>query len=103
MKYHGQRTGKANDHLYSFIQYIADDSGDIDLALHYLDRIEAAIIRLPDFPYSGAEPRYSILKKQGCRVLIFEKQLVFHKFDDTTHIVAIHAVVGGRAEYLNLI
>ena len=103
MKYHVQRTDKANDQLYSLIQYIADDSGDIDLALQYLDRIEAAIMRLADFPYSGTEPRYSILKKQGFRVLIFEKQLVFHKVDDVTHTVTIHAIVDGRAEYLNLI
>ncbi len=41
MKYHVQRTDKASDQLDNLIQYIADDSGDIDLALHYLDRIEA--------------------------------------------------------------
>lgn len=103
MKYHIQRTDKANDQLYSLIQYIADDSGSIDLALDYLDRLEAAIMRLADFPYSGTEPRYSILKKQGFRVLIFEKQLVFHKVDDTAKLVTVQAVVDGRSEYLNLL
>lgn len=103
MKYRIQRTDKANDQLYSLIQYIADDSGNIDLALDYLDRLEAAIMRLADFPYSGTEPRYSILKKQGFRVLIFEKQLVFHKVDDATKTVTVQAVVDGRSEYLNLI
>ena len=103
MKYLIQRTDKASDQLYSLILYIADDSGSVDLALNYLDRLEAAIMRLADFPYSGTEPRYSTLRKQGFRVLIFEKQLIFHKVDDTAHIVTVHAVVDGRAEYLNLI
>ena len=103
MKYRIQRTDKANDQLYSLIQYIADDSGDVDLALNYLDKIEEAVMRLTDFPYSGTVPRYSILKKQGYRVLIFEKLLVFYKADDDVKAVTIHAVVDGRMEYRNLI
>ncbi len=73
MKYRIQRTDQANDQLYSLIQYIADDSGDVYLALDCLDGIEAAIMRLAGFPHSGVTPRYSILKKQGFRILIFEK------------------------------
>lgn len=103
MKYRIQRTDKANDQLYSLIQYIADDSGDVDLALNYLDKIEEAVMRLTDLPYSGTVPRYSILKKQGYRVLIFEKLLVFYKADDEAKMVTIHAVVDGRMEYRNLI
>lgn len=103
MKYRIQRTDKASDQLYSLMQYIADDSGDVDLALNYLDRIEEAVMRLADFPYSGTVPRYSILKKQGYRVLIFEKLLVFYKADDAAKTVTIHAFVDGRMEYRNLI
>lgn len=103
MKYRILRTDKANDQLYSLIQYIADDSGDIDLALRYLDRLENVVMRLQEFPYSGVEPRYSILRKQGYRVLIVDKQLIFYKVDDDAQTVTIHAVVDGRMEYKNLI
>jgi len=103
MKYRILRTDKANDQLYSLIQYIADDSGDIDIALEYLARLEKAVMRLVEFPYSGTEPRYSILRKQGYRVLIVEKQLIFYKVDDDARTVTIHAVVDGRMEYKNLI
>lgn len=103
MKYRILRTDKANDQLYSLIQYIADDSGDVDIALEYLARLEKAVMRLEKFPYSGTEPRYSILRKQGYRVLIIEKQLVFYKVDDEARIVTIHAVVDGRMEYKNLV
>lgn len=103
MKYRILRTDKANDQLYSLIQYIADDSGNIDIALEYLARLEKAVLHLSKFPYAGTEPRYSILRKQGYRVLIVEKQLIFYKVDNEARTVTIHAVIDGRTEYKNLI
>ena len=54
MKYRIQRTDRAGDQLDRLLMYIADDAGDIDVALRYLDRIEEAIMRLSEFPYAGA-------------------------------------------------
>ena len=73
------RTDRAEDQLRNIIYYIADDSGSVDIALRYLDKIEQAINRLQELPNSGSIPRYSILKKQGYRVVIVEKHLVFYK------------------------
>ena len=53
MKYKIQRTDKADEQLRDIIFYIAEDSGDVDIALNYLDKIEKAIMHLEDFPYSG--------------------------------------------------
>lgn len=64
MQYHILRTDKFEDQLRDIIFYIADNSGDINIANSYLDKIEKAVIRLGDFPYSGKVPRYSILKTQ---------------------------------------
>ncbi len=50
MKYKIIRTDKADEQLREIIFYIADDSGSIDIALNYLDKIEAAISRLEEFP-----------------------------------------------------
>lgn len=97
------RTDKAEDQLRDIIYYIADDSGSIDIALSYLHKIEGAITCLQDFPNSGSIPRYSILKKQGYRVLILEKHLVFYKVNDEDKTVIIYAIVDGRREYQNLI
>lgn len=97
------RTDKAEDQLRDIIYYIADESDSIDIALKYLDKIEEAINRLQDFPNSGSIPRYSILKKQGYRVLILQKHLVFYKVDDKDKTVIIYAIVDGRREYKNLI
>lgn len=63
MKYRIFRTDKAEDQLRDIIFYIAEDSGNVDIALGYLEKIETAINRLQDFPKSGSIPRYSILKK----------------------------------------
>lgn len=103
MKYQIIRTDKADEQLRDIIFYIADDSGSIDIALNYLDEIESAINNLSDFPYSGSIPRYSILRRQGYRVLIVERHLVFYKVDEQQSIVTIYAIVDGRREYKNLI
>jgi len=103
VKYTIIRTDKAEEQLRAIILYIADESGDIDAALRYLDKIENAINRLQDFPQSGSIPRYSIIKKQGFRVVIIERHLIFYKINEVEQLVYIYAIVDGRREYLNLI
>ena len=101
--YKVMRTDKAEDQLRDIIYYIADDSASIDTALKYLDKIEESIDRLKEFPDSGSIPRYSILRKQGYRVVIVEKHLIFYKVNEEDKTVIIYAIVDGRREYHNLI
>lgn len=103
MKYKIIRTDKADEQLRDIIFYIAEDSGSTDIALSYLDKVEAAISRLEKFPMSGNKPRYSILRKQGYRVLIIDRHLAFYKVNESDKIVTIYAIVDGRREYRNLI
>ena len=103
MKYKIVRTDKADDQLREIIYYIADDSGSVDVALNYLGKIEKAIDCLKDFSMSGSLPKYSILRKQGYRVLIVERHLVFYKVNCNEKIVTVYAIVDGRREYKNLI
>lgn len=103
MKYKIIRTEKADEQLRQIIFYIANDSGSIEIALNYLEKIEKAIKRLEDFPLSGSVPRYSILRKQGYRVLIVEKHLIFYKVNNNENVVVIYAVVDGRQEYGELL
>lgn len=101
--YKVMRTDKAEDQLRDIIYYIADDSGSIDTAIKYLDKIEESINRLKEFPNSGSVPRYSILKKQGYRIVIVEKHLIFYKKSEENKTVIVYAIVDGRREYQNLI
>jgi toxin ParE1/3/4 len=103
MKYKILRTDKAEEQLREIIFYTADDSGNIDIALGYLDKLETAINRLQEFPDSGNIPKYSILKKQGYRIVIVERHLVFYKISEADKLVTVYAIVDGRIEYRNLI
>ncbi len=103
MKYKILRTDKAEEQLRNIVFYVADDSGSVNIALEYLDRIEAAINRLEEFPHSGSIPRYSIFKRQGYRVIIADRHLVFYKVHEDDKTVIIYAIVDGRRDYHNLI
>ncbi|WP_373484128.1 type II toxin-antitoxin system RelE/ParE family toxin [Acetobacterium sp.] len=97
------RTEKFNDQLYEIINYIAGDADAIDAALHYLEKIEKAVKLLEDFPRSGSRPRYRILRKQGYRVLMVAKHIIFYKVNEEQRLVTLYAVVDSRRAYLNLI
>ena len=103
MKYNIVRTDKADEQLREIIFYIADDSDSIEIALKYLDKIQHAIMQLEDFPYIDSIPKYAILRKQGYRVLIVERHLVFYKVNEDEKLVTIYAIVDGRREYKNLL
>jgi toxin ParE1/3/4 len=103
MKYQIIRTDKANDQLYEIINYIVDESGSVDIGLNYLNKIEETVMKLEEYPCVGSYPRYSILKRQGYRVLIVEKHLIFYKVNEIEKIVVVHAIVDTRREYRNLI
>lgn len=103
MPYKIVRTDKADEQLREIIFYIADDTGSVDIALKYLYKIESAIKLLKDFPLSGSIPKYSILRRQGYRVLIVERHLVFYKVNEENKMVTIYAVMDGKREYKNLI
>ena len=68
-----------------------------------LNDLEASILALGDNPYLGTEPRYTVLKRQGYKVLILEKDLVFYKIDDERKVITIYAVVDQRQDYLSII
>ena len=43
-----------------------------------------------------------ILRKQGYRVVIIDRHLVFYKINEEDKLVIIYAIVDGRREYRNL-
>ena len=73
------------------------------MALEKLDDLEKSILALGDNPDMGIEPKYPVLKRQGYKVLVLEKNLVFYKIDGRNKEVVIYAVVDQRRDYLNII
>ena len=96
------RTDTADAEIRKIILYVAQNFGN-DVALKKLDAIEKRILELGDDPYIGTEPRYLVLKRQGYKVLILEKDLVFYKIDEENKNVVIYAVVDRRQDYLNIV
>ena len=74
-----------------------------ETALEKLDELEQGISSLEENPYIGVQPGYRILRRQGYRVLILEKDLVFYKVDETDKTVTIYAVVDQRQDYLSIV
>lgn len=102
MKYHIVRTDMADSQIRSIILYIAAEFGG-DAALQKLDDMENAILALADNPDIGTKPRYLVLRRQGYRVLILEKHLVFYKVNECRKEIIIYAVADQRQDYLNII
>ena len=102
MKYNIVRTDTADAGLRRIVLYIAQNFGN-DVALKKLDEIEARIRQLGENPDLGINPRYLVLKRQGYKVLLFEKDFVFYKVNEARKEVIIYAVVDQRQDYLNII
>lgn len=96
------RTDTADAGLRKIILYIAANFGNA-VALEKLDNIESGINILSDNSHEGIEPRYPVLKRQGYKVLVLEKDLVFYKINESRKEIVIYAIVDQRQDYLNII
>lgn len=102
MKYEVMRTDTADAGIRKIILYVAQNFGN-KVALEKLNEIEQRILELGEDPYIVTSPGYLVLKRQGYKVLILEKDLVFYKIDEENKEVVVYAVVDQRQDYLNII
>lgn len=102
MKYTVVRTDTADEQIHEIILYINENFGS-EVALQKLDELEESILHLADHPDIGIIPKYGVLRRQGYKVLVLEKNLVFYKVDEEKKRVIIYAVVDQRQDYLNII
>ena len=82
--------------------YVAENFGR-EVALKKLEELEQSLLDLGIYPQKGVDPCYLVLKRQGYKVLVLEKNLVFYKIDEENKEVIIYAVVDHRQDYLNII
>lgn len=102
MGYHIIRTDVADSQIRNIILYVAEKFGS-EVALQKLDDLERGILALAENPDMGTEPKYLVLKRQGYKVLILQKDLVFYKVNESRKEVIVYAVVDQRQDYLNII
>lgn len=96
------RTETADSCLRKIILFIAEKFGN-KIALERLDRTEKEMSVLTENPHAGIDPRYMVLRRQGYKVLILEKDLVFYKINETKKIVTVYAIVDQRQDYLRIL
>ncbi len=102
MKYEIIRTDTADSHIKNIILYIAERFGN-DVALEKLEELNDCIMSLGDNPYTGIDPGYMTLKRQGYKILITKKDLIFYKIYEEKKQVIIYAVTDQRQDYLSII
>ena len=93
----------ANDDLDGIYRYISEHLVAPQAANDLMDNIEASIMKLKDFPYSGSLVRDDILKSRGYRKLIVKNYLIFHLIDEAEKQVVIMRVLYGAQKYENLL
>ena len=102
MRYKVLLTDTADALIRNIVLYIAENFGN-ETALSRLEDLERSILKLAENPYIGTDPRYTVLKRQGYKVLILEKDLAFFKIDENKKEVTVYAVVDQRQDYLSII
>lgn len=96
------RTETADAGIRKIVLYVAEKFGN-ETALQKLSELETAIKRLAEDPYIGIDPRYMVLRRQGYKVLITEKDLVFYKIMEKDKTVMIYAVTDQRQDYIKIL
>lgn len=103
MKYDVIRTDTADRQLRDLLLYIAEDSGNADIALTYLDKIEHAIGLLVEQPYYGVKAKHVSLRRMGFRMIIVENYLIFYKVRERDYTVIVYSIVDSRRDYTNIV
>ena len=102
MKYKIIRTETADNQIRSIILYIAEQFGT-DVALEKLNELEEQINILGTNPYIGKAPNYAVLRRQGYKILMLKKNILFYKINEERHEIIVYAIFDHRQDYINII
>ena len=75
----------------------------LDEAIDYLNYFEEQVTNLSIFPKIGLIPRSESIAKQGYRVLVSKKNLIFYKINSSNETITLHSIVSAKQDYVDLI
>lgn len=102
-KYIIKITPKAFEDLDEIYSYISNGLYNEGAADNLMDKIEARIMRLKNFPFSCSFVLDEILKDKGYRKLIVENYIAFYLVREEERQVVIIRVLYGGQKYQDLI
>lgn len=85
-------TDTAKDDLRNIATYIAEQSGDRNIAIRFVNELREKTKILESFPESGAFPDDRIMKNSDYRFLVCGEYLIFYHYtpeDNTSYILSI--------------
>lgn len=92
-------TPKAGEDLDEIYFYISTKLTAEIAAENLMDKMEGAILRLKEFPFSGSYVLDELLKRRGYRKLIVENYIVFYLLNEEEKQVVIMRILYGASNY----
>jgi len=95
-------TDTAKSDLREIAFYIADSSGDKNIAIRFVRELKEKCKILEQFPESGSLPKDRILKSAGYRFLVHKDYLIFYFYNAEETTVYIMSVFHEKKDYMRV-
>ena len=102
MNYRVRLTETAVEDLREIAFWIAEQSGEKQLARDFVSGLRAECQRLAEFPKAGALPKDRVLRSMDYRYITHKGYLIFYAIDEAEKIVHVLAIFNARKDYLRV-
>lgn len=92
-------TDTAKEDLRNIATYIADQSKDSRVAIHFVNELRAKTKILEMFPESGAMPSDRVMRAAEYRFLVHKEYLIFYHYEHKESTSYILAVFNAKRDY----
>ena len=101
--YRVKLTPKAREDLDKIYSYITGELYAPEAANSLLEKIEAGIMRLSDFPFACSPVEDEFLRGKGYRKLIIDNYIAFYIVNEEEKQVVVMRVLYGRRKYQDIL
>ena len=92
-------TETAKEDLRNIALYIAEISGEKEIAINFVNELRKKTKILEDFPESGSLPSDRVMINAGYRFLIHKDYLIFYHYDQKAETSYILAIFNAKRDY----
>ena len=99
MKTEIRLTDTAREDLRNIAVYLAEQAGDKEPAIRFVNVLREKVKVLESFFESGAIPNDRILKSAGYRFLVHKEYLIFYQYDKKENAAYLQAFFNAKRDY----